>query len=366
MQRYQLYTNGLLRMLVSLSIENFKNFKDEQSLLLHDSCEDSFAFTILVGNNGSGKSSVLDAIEWVVFNRSAGALRASRKDDLISTGKNFLSVEALFVSSCDKLSLRITRTHQRGGLTRSVAVLSRCTSGTERIVQTLNSADEIIHSLRDTFCIDVSNLERMVIKQQNASSIACSKPKLMLDYLEVCVGTDRLKASSYDNFLHSSRLSAEQNTILAIRESILLEIDSLQPSVDTAQKLRAEERTLNCCLSRLHTAERHLLERSQYETLEKLKITIIGRNNVAERVRDLATTVRCLSKQLIASKSCGYKVKLLKEQCDKYLLESGDKISMLLQIQKDSEKIKAMRIQKVKELSKLVRSKTRNFCLQIS
>ena len=58
-------------MLVSLRIENFKNFRDEQNLIVYDSNEDACAFSVLVGNNGAGKSSVLDAIEWVAVARDA-------------------------------------------------------------------------------------------------------------------------------------------------------------------------------------------------------------------------------------------------------------------------------------------------------
>ena len=57
-------------MLVKIVIENFKNFQVEQTLGLYEADEDSSAFTILVGKNGAGKSSTLDALEWVVFNKS--------------------------------------------------------------------------------------------------------------------------------------------------------------------------------------------------------------------------------------------------------------------------------------------------------
>lgn len=69
-------------MLKKLEIQGFKSFADRVEL--------DFApgLTVIIGPNGSGKSNIADAINWVIGEQRASALRGTRMDDIIFAGSD--------------------------------------------------------------------------------------------------------------------------------------------------------------------------------------------------------------------------------------------------------------------------------------
>jgi chromosome segregation protein len=66
--------------LKSLHIVGFKTFAEETELIFDP------GFTAVVGPNGSGKSNIVDAIKWVLGEKSAKGLRGEKMDDVIFHG----------------------------------------------------------------------------------------------------------------------------------------------------------------------------------------------------------------------------------------------------------------------------------------
>jgi chromosome segregation protein len=66
--------------LKSMNIIGFKTFADETDLVFDP------GFTAVVGPNGSGKSNIVDAIRWVLGEKSAKGLRGEKMDDVIFHG----------------------------------------------------------------------------------------------------------------------------------------------------------------------------------------------------------------------------------------------------------------------------------------
>lgn len=59
-------------------------------------------FQIIVGRNGSGKSAILDAIEWCLFHSKSKELRAFSHQDLVNKSKPMCSDMAVQISLIDK------------------------------------------------------------------------------------------------------------------------------------------------------------------------------------------------------------------------------------------------------------------------
>ncbi|MCK5520730.1 MAG: AAA family ATPase, partial [Candidatus Marinimicrobia bacterium] len=72
--------------LISLKAVNFRNF-DEIFL------ESSPGLNILLGPNGSGKTSILEAISYLCFSKS---FRSNSDLDLLKEGKDFFQLKGLF------------------------------------------------------------------------------------------------------------------------------------------------------------------------------------------------------------------------------------------------------------------------------
>src|SRR5258708_12154388 len=66
--------------LKSVQIQGFKTFAKKTELLFEP------GITAVVGPNGSGKSNLVDAIRWVLGERSARELRGSRMEEIVYSG----------------------------------------------------------------------------------------------------------------------------------------------------------------------------------------------------------------------------------------------------------------------------------------
>lgn len=136
---------------VNLKMRNFMPYKGDAPPLcftpIHTAC--------ISGDNGAGKSSIIDAVTWALWGKS----RAKTDDDLIHQGENETEVEFDFTSAGQLY--RVIRKHARPKGKRASGQSSLdlfiCSEGTflplsaERISQTQEKIESILHMDYDTF-----------------------------------------------------------------------------------------------------------------------------------------------------------------------------------------------------------------------
>jgi exonuclease SbcC len=87
--------------LLSITLENFLAYRASTSVSL-----EGIELAVLSGENGAGKSSLLDAITWALW----GEARAKTDDELLHTGKSVMTVSVEFHH--DGTRYRVTRIHE--------------------------------------------------------------------------------------------------------------------------------------------------------------------------------------------------------------------------------------------------------------
>jgi len=94
---------------IKLALRNFMCYRDDVPPLYFE----SFHVACLCGDNGNGKSALLDAITWALW----GKTRAKSDDDLIHLGEREMEVEFEFAVGQNRY--RVLRKRSKGKLTRS-------------------------------------------------------------------------------------------------------------------------------------------------------------------------------------------------------------------------------------------------------
>ena len=90
---------------VRLHLRNFMSYTDVHEPL----CFDGIHVAVLTGDNGHGKSALLDAITWALW----GKARGRSVDELIHAGASEMEVEFEFL--LDDQQYRVIRKRQRRG-----------------------------------------------------------------------------------------------------------------------------------------------------------------------------------------------------------------------------------------------------------
>lgn len=91
--------------ILSVTLTNFKTHKDKQF-------EFQPGTNAICGENGAGKTSILEAIAWVLFNYQG----SYRKEDLIRNGASSAQVRVAFISSRDSRTYEVQRSTSQGYL----------------------------------------------------------------------------------------------------------------------------------------------------------------------------------------------------------------------------------------------------------
>jgi len=262
---------------VKLRLRNFMCYGDNVSPLsfegIHVAC--------LCGDNGSGKSALLDAITWALWGKS----RADSDDDLVRQGQTDVEVDLEF-STRGQL-YRVLRKHSRGQSGRSGSTLltlqsisdgsSRDISGNTK-TETQQKLVEVLHLDYKTF----RNSAYLVQGRANEFTVAdpVERKRVLAAILEL---------SQYDELCELARMKALEKSGHASR------LQEMVTSIDTElagkQQCQADLGNIQSLLS---SAEAERLEAEQafsalQQTLKELEIKQNQLKDMAARQNELRT-----------------------------------------------------------------------------
>ena len=349
-------------MLTRLRIKNFKNFIEEQDILVFENERDSIAFTIFVGKNGAGKSSAFDAIEWVLFKRSAKSMRASNQNDLISDGQDFMYVQVSFENRIGNLSLIVTKELHKGRQSRISASLTGV-HGTSSIAidSSLEGFDPIANALQVYFDINVSHFEKVVVKQQSISAISCAEPKILLTSLEVYIGTDVIETAAESFIADRDLILLERDVIATARHDLAVEIGNSRPAVDDAINLRREKRRFATSLLQLRELEERALERreasqvSQCREIKNIELAVLHNLQLAAALK------RATKEEMGKLNIAGSQKRRAAESCEEVLYREQETLENMILLRNQTVQKSRASAAKVKGILNLVSNESQTF-----
>jgi DNA repair protein SbcC/Rad50 len=221
-----------------LTMKNFMCYRDNVPTLnfegIHVAC--------LCGDNGSGKSSIFDAMAWALWGEAS---RGKSNDDLIFAGQNEMEVELEFMSGPDRY--RVIRKHVRSGATRSGpslldlhiydgATFKSISEHTK--TQTQDKIQNLLHLDYQTF------INSAMILQGRSNEFSNKRPGERKEIL-----ASILDLSFYDQLEQQARANAESKksecTILERDAAKLANMLDAQPQLeDSCNKILAELESL--------------------------------------------------------------------------------------------------------------------------
>ena len=263
-----------------ISMQNFKSHKDTTINFKHGT-------TLLLGENGAGKSTILEAIHYALFKDYTG-----KADDIIMRNEKIMKVELEFTSH--NHNYKVCRTRQG---TKSTAQLYTQNSTMEYV--TVADGDSVVnHTLKDMLCMDSSTFSNAIhIKQGEITSLITKTPSerkkaigklLKIDNLEKAYNGMKTIMAHYTNRISVLDELMQDKTELLLKLDMLdnektkttEHIGLLEKKTSEDEKRIVEEKRRLKALE--HDKEEHIryseqynLEKANLEKVEKEKQDLI-------------------------------------------------------------------------------------------
>jgi len=242
---------------IKLALRNFMCYHDNVPPLYFD----GFHVACLCGDNGNGKSALLDAITWALW----GKARAKSDDDLIHLGEGEMEVE--FEFAVGRNSYRVLRKRTKGKLTK------RGLRGTGQSILELQIATPQGYSPITGNTIGET--------QQNIIEI------LRMDY-KTFINSALLLQGRADEF--SMKPPGERKEVLANILGLSLYDDLEKLAKDQSKEKEIEKRTRSDDLTRI---EQQLEQKGEYETeLQETQAAISVISSEVEKQESALTALR--------------------------------------------------------------------------
>lgn len=254
---------------LQLTLKNFLSYRDATLNFrgLHTAC--------ICGANGAGKSSLLEAITWVVWGKS----RVATEDDIINGGAKNVRVD--FDFSCNGQTYRVIRSRTRGR-SSSLEFQVETRAGNFRSITAKGlraTQEEVISCLKldyDTFT------NSAYLRQGRADEFMLRRPSdrkqiladlLKLDRYEKLSGKAKDTAKEYKGKIEQLEQSIEPiKAELATRKEVAAELNQVKQELANLQKIQEQSRQKSEQLRAIdyqrETWEKQLaIQQNQYQNL---------------------------------------------------------------------------------------------------
>lgn len=205
--------------------------------------------TALVGPNGAGKSNIIDAVRWVIGERSAKSLRGEILKDVIFKGSDarapsdVASIELIF----DEVEGQVGRLSDGGSELSVRREISRDEQSVYRLNGTRCRRRDVLDVFLDT---GFTSQGYAIIEQGQVSELVQAKPEELRGYLEEAAGVSRYKERRRETELsmEHARLNLERaNDLRHEREERIANLKRQARRAKRYRELAQRRRDLEAC-----------------------------------------------------------------------------------------------------------------------
>lgn len=274
--------------LKSVKLVGFKSFVDPTSIHIKTGMNG------IVGPNGCGKSNIIDAVRWVIGERSAKQLRGQSMSDVIFNGTSGrkpvgrASVELCFDNS-------------------DGAVVGEYAKFTEIVVKR-----EVLREGQSNYFLNGTKCRRQdivdlfygtglgsrsyaIIEQGMISRLIEAKPEDLRDHIEEAAGIAKYKQRRRDTENRMSRTEENLSRLLDIRDELEKQLRHLKRQANAAERykvLREEERQINAEIKALQWKE---FEQSLTHHDQRIQSHQVAFDRVTSTKREAETEIEKVS-----------------------------------------------------------------------
>lgn len=272
---------------IRLELQNFLAYRNPDPIILED-----LHLACMVGSNGAGKSSLLDAITWALW----GKARARSDDDMIHMGENEMQVTLDFLHTHQRFRVirkrKLGSVRKSGGRSPGQSSLDFFSWDENRNVYSLISEPAIRETqqkINELLRLDYDIfINSAFLQQGKADAFTTKTPAQRKDILSEILGLDRwnqYEETTRDLLRNIQQEMAVLSTRITEMEIEIAEEPGLRRELEEANALLAEAKAA------VEVAEASLAEvagadielRSAQEALATVQF------NLREREKDLAT-----------------------------------------------------------------------------
>ena len=250
--------------LQQIRLSGFKTFVDPSVIDLPTNR------TALVGPNGAGKSNVVDAVRWVIGERSAKNLRGQVLEDVIFKGSDaraptdLATIELIF----DEVSGQVGRFSQAGSELSVRREISRDGQSVFRLNGTRCRRRDVLDIFLDT---GFTAQGYAIIEQGQISDLVQAKPDELRGYLEEAAGISRYKERRRETELSMEQTKLNLERAGDLRHEREERITNLRRQAKRAERYRG----LVSRLRTLEAAEVHSRKSLAESDLAKTQATVV-------------------------------------------------------------------------------------------
>lgn len=254
-----------------VKVQNFTSYIDETIKF-----EDFGELFAVIGENGAGKSSLIDMITTALFYRARGVdSRGTGMEELINQEADHFEIE--FVFTMNKVEYKIVRRKFRDGA-HELEFYIDGVSHTEKITETQAKIDDVIKMDYDTF------LDTVCIGQGQSGRFMNKKPNERKDVFVQVLGLNKYeKLEAYTKDLRKdtkNEIEKINDRLSLLQTAVSMKDNYEQQRIDGEEQIRTLKVNIRDKEAEL---EKVVKEKAQYEHIKQQRDHILSQRNSLEQ-----------------------------------------------------------------------------------